>query len=277
MAYAPIDSVCIVLANAAVFFAVAFFLGLGVKKLDWRVNYTRKAFSLVVLLMLVVTMPRDWSPVLVTWHARCPDVGKISPLYFAPLAVFPVCMLLFAEPLRLRSRFLSTAFLAIDRPEDRPHTLRWFVSSYVLTIIIALGMYRLAQDADYVGYHMADAVFIAAFVSGIGDALAEPIGIRFGRKTYRTREFLGDRVYERSYAGSACVFASAVIAVTLLAMQNYWGISGTTAALLVYPLALTLAEAKSPHTWDQPFIFLAAALAAPVFAEIAPILRQVMG
>jgi phytol kinase len=24
----------------------------------------------------------------------------------------------------------------------------------------------------------------------------------------------------------------------------------------VFPLALTLAEAKSPHTWDTPFLFM---------------------
>ena len=63
--------------------------------------------------------------------------------------------------------------------------------------------------------------------------------------------------FTRSWEGSACVFVSAILAV--LAVYSEW--KNTTRfviALVFIPIAMTAAEAFSPHTCDTPFIFLVA-------------------
>ena len=91
-------------------------------------------------------------------------------------------------------------------------------------------------------------------VSGLGDAIAEPIGLRFGRHRYRVLPFTGIRV-KRSYEGSASVFAVSLISLGLL------GFADPTAYLTPIDL-LTLAalssavEALSPHSWDNATMLL---------------------
>ncbi len=99
-------------------------------------------------------------------------------------------------------------------------------------------------------------------VNGLGDGLAEPVGIRFGKHKYQTRALWHNgRVcsgeFIRSFEGSACVFFSSILAV--FAVYSEWG--NTTRfiiALFLTPIVMTAAEAFSPHTCDTPFIFLVA-------------------
>jgi len=97
-------------------------------------------------------------------------------------------------------------------------------------------------------------VFVAIIINGIGDGLAEPVGIRFGKHKYKTRALCTNRTYTRSYEGSACVWLSAYLGV-LIAISAF-----TTTqfiiALIVIPPFSTLAEAFSPHTVDAPALFL---------------------
>ncbi|PKK86133.1 MAG: hypothetical protein CVT48_02405 [Thermoplasmata archaeon HGW-Thermoplasmata-1] len=52
---------------------------------------------------------------------------------------------------------------------------------------------------------------------------------------------------------SACVFATSFV-VVLLFINSFTIIQFIT-ALIAFPIVMTLAEAKAPHTWDNPFLF----------------------
>ena len=89
--------------------------------------------------------------------------------------------------------------------------------------------------------------------TGIGDGLAEPVGIYLGRHKYWTTSCFGDRKYQRSWEGSACVFLSSVVFVSCF----YYTFESATQfyiALVLLPPAMAYAEATSPHTIDTPFL-----------------------
>jgi phytol kinase len=63
------------------------------------------------------------------------------------------------------------------------------------------------------------------------------------------------------------VLASGFLAVYLLRGQldaTQFGL-----ALAIVPLAMTLAEAWSPHTWDGPFLYLAGGASTVATLELA--------
>ena len=181
--------------------------------------------------------------------------------------VFLLCIGTFVRPLRDKSVFLATAYTAIDRPEDRPFTLLWVSTQVVATyLVIALMVLWLAQ------YGKQPLIYIAVLVAGIGDGLAEPVGVRFGKRKYRVKALFTDRSYTRSLEGSACVFFSAVLAIVLLKPH----LTGTQLllAFAIVPLAMTLAEAFSPHTWDGPFLYLVGGLSLVGVLELSGMIQN---
>ena len=100
-------------------------------------------------------------------------------------------------------------------------------------------------------------------ITAFGDGLAEPIGVRFGKHNYQTRDLFGNRVYTRSYEGSAMVFPTTVI--TLSASSDLFSSSALFCLFLVLLLLMTATEAHSPHTWDNSFLYLIGGLAIYVF------------
>ena len=96
-------------------------------------------------------------------------------------------------------------------------------------------------------------IFIPVLINGIGDGLAEPVGVRFGRLKYRTRALFSRKRYVRSVEGSLCVFITSII--VLLYYKPFFTGEEWLVALLTLPILMTLTEAVSPHTWDTPFLF----------------------
>ena len=142
-------------------------------------------------------------------------------------------------------------FASFDRPEDRPHTLYWFVTQIIGGYAVLLPMSAIFDRRD-----ISNLLFIPILIHGFGDGLAEPVGIRYGRHKYNVRAFLDrSRRYTRRYEGSACVWLAGIVSVR--AFQTSFTTAQLLAALIVVPLLTTLAEAWSPHTWDTPYMFLA--------------------
>lgn len=219
---------------------VAYLSGLLVLRLGVRVNYTRKIVHFTVFLV----------PILVA------DVFPYEPTLPTTLTsggILVGLLLGITRPVRERASGVATMFRAIDRPEDRPYTLVWLstqvAAGYAVLIPLAVAFEALGAMA---------LVYIPILVNGLGDGLAEPVGVRFGRRTYRVRALGTDRVYTRSLEGSACVFGAAVLVLLLtrdlFAPAQFW------AALLLIPPVMTLAEARAPHTWDSPYLFAAGGL-----------------
>ncbi|QDZ22881.1 hypothetical protein HOP50_09g54290 [Chloropicon primus] len=223
------------------------FVGYFVVTREWRIGYGRKILHFCLFA----------SPVLVN-----SIFGEIDTKVMGLSWLALVCQAYFfilLKPIRRRLPIpFLLAFRAMDRPKDRPYTVPWlWVQSFFGFLAMLLLQIYLSSK------NLSDAFFlIPLVVNGLGDGLAEPVGIRFGKHKYQTRALFykgkfcsGEFI--RSLEGSACVFFSAVMAVFM--MYNEW--QNTTRfviALAIVPITMTAAEAFSPHTCDTPFIFLVA-------------------
>lgn len=249
------------IANALVFLVASYSLGRLVLEHGWPVGYTRKILAVTLYATPFVT--GYWWSAGLTWWTITLAAG-----------INLLCVGLLSERFRSRSTVLATAFAAIDRPEDRPFTLIWLITAIAATwAVVMLWHATLPMHPAF--------LMIAFFVSGIGDALAEPVGLRFGRHTYTVRALGTARLYTRSLEGSACVFLSAVVGLVLahqfagkfllgVSFASVFPVTGQFALTLVLvPLFATIAEARSPHTWDQPFIIASCGIAFYAAQEIA--------
>ncbi len=157
-------------------------------------------------------------------------------------------LLIYIKPLRNNSKIIERMFLSFDRPEDRPNTLLWLTTQITVgyLILIPMTIYFFA-----VGY--AELILIPLLVNGIGDGIAEPVGVKFGRLRYKTYALFSKTKYERTIEGSACVFFTSVF--VLIYFHSGFTPSEFVFALIIFPIIMTLAEAFAPHTWDTPFLF----------------------
>ena len=202
---------------------------------DVKVNYTRKInhFALFFLPMyLDKIIPYGKSIEFITIG------GFLSVL----------TLIIYIHPVRSRIHFVKRMFLSFDRPEDRPYTLKWLSTQIAAGYLIIIPMIILFAKAGYMNL-----IFIPILINGIGDGLAEPVGIRFGRLKYKTYALFSKRKYVRTVEGSACVFITSIIVILLF--QSSFNPAEFICALIVIPIAMTLAEAFAPHTWDTPFLF----------------------
>lgn len=240
--------------KAIVLYACAYLLGLWVIRRGIRFTYTRKILHFVLFFF----------PLLLADHLPYPASTTTTLLSGLILLL---CIGTFVSPLRSRSVFLSTAYAAIDRPEDRPFTLLWVSTQVVATyLVIVLMVVWLGQ------YGKQTLVYILVLVAGIGDGLAEPIGVRFGKRKYRVKALFTNRSYTRSLEGSACVFLSAIFAVLIL--REHFNAIQLLLAFGMVPVAMTLAEALSPHTWDGPFLYLVGGASLVGVLELSSILQH---
>ena len=136
---------------------------------------------------------------------------------------------------------------AIARERDAPHRTWYIVVPYLATLVGGLVAAAWFPRTAVIGY----------LVCGIGDAVGEPIGVRFGRHRYRV--LIPGRVpCERSVEGSLGVF----VASTIAAFVGGLSIPGVEAglplvlrAVLVGFVAAVL-EAVSPHGWDNAVLMI---------------------
>ena len=201
-----------------------------------KVNYTRKInhFALFFIPMFIDNI----IPVQ-------PSIELLIIGSFVAIA----SLIIYIKPIRTNSRLIQRMFLSFDRPEDRPNTLLWLTTqtavAYLIIIPIVIYFYKIGYE---------DLLLIPILVNGIGDGLAEPVGVRFGRLKYKTYALFSKIKYERTVEGSACVFFTSVIVI--ISFQSGFTSSEFICALIVFPIVMTLAEAFAPHTWDTPFLFL---------------------
>ena len=225
-----------IIVLACSFLSTLCLCGLLVKKKDIKVNYTRKIVHFAIFFL-----PFFLEPIFF------PEPGShVQPIgMMVNLSIF----FLFLKPIRTRFKFCNLAFMSMDRPEDRPHTLKWiFLQNFLaFLVMMPLGMFFTINNMEVL-------IFIPIFINAIGDGLAEPIGIRFGKHKYQTYALFSKNKYTRSIEGSSCVFFTSLI--VLIIFSPYFTFMQLVFALLVIPIAMTISEAFSPHTLDNPFLFL---------------------
>ncbi len=210
--------------------------GLLVKHKGVKVNYTRK-INHFILFLVPVFVDRGFA-----YEESFGLFALGSLLAISSLAIY-------LEPVRKKVPLISTMFLSFDRPEDRPHTLLWLSTQIAAGYLVLLPMIMLFYYHDLMHW-----IFLPILINGIGDGLAEPVGVRFGKHSYQTHALFTRKKYIRTFEGSACVFLTTVIVLAL--HYNYFTAGQLVAAIVIMPPLMTLAEAFSPHTWDTPFLFL---------------------
>jgi phytol kinase len=154
--------------------------------------------------------------------------------------------------MRSRVKLFAYAYVSWDRIEDRPYSMRYDQIEDLFRFAIYLPFMILFGESSLI-------VLIPNLVNEFGDGLAEPVGIRFGKHTYRARAIWYDGRFwsgnfVRSIEGSATVFV-----VSLLILSFYSASFTPTqyiVTLAVLPLLMTTAEAISPHTGDGPMLAL---------------------
>ena len=157
-------------------------------------------------------------------------------------------LIIYIKPVRNKSNFIQRMFLSFDRPEDRPNTLLWLSTQTAFGYLVIIPFLILFSTSGY-----EYLIIIPILVNGIGDGLAEPVGVRFGKHKYQTYALFSKVKYERTLEGSACVFITSV--VVILFFQSGFTSSEFIYVIIIFPIVMTLSEAFAPHTWDTPFLF----------------------
>lgn len=135
-------------------------------------------------------------------------------------------------------------FEALAREADGPDRRRNVFRSYFATLLGGLWNNTIFPAYAAVGY----------LVTGLADALAEPVGTRWGRHRYRITAFSGpDHPVYRSLEGSAAVLLCSLAVVwaylaTTGPWQNPWW---TVLVATVVALTVTVVEALSPRGTDN--------------------------
>ncbi len=223
------------LLKIVILYAVMYGSAQLVLRLGVRVNYTRKInhfalFFVPVLLWLILGYEHT-------------DVTRVISSIVLALGIVPLI-----GPIRRRVPFFATLFVSLDRPEDQPNTMVWLVTQVLAGYLVILPVMLVLERMS-----VGDLIMVPILVNAIGDGLAEPVGVRFGRRQYTTRAIFSQRRYVRTLEGSACVFAAGVLVV--LGHAAYFTTVQLVAALVAVPVVMTVAEARAPHTWDTPYLF----------------------
>ena len=131
---------------------------------------------------------------------------------------------------------------AMAREKDEPRRTHYVVVAYFATLIGGLLSNILFPRAAVFGY----------LVCGFGDAIAEPVGTRFGKHQYRAPAIRGVRAV-RSLEGSGSIFLVSMLTLILfMAFSPHFALTPHSAlkAILIAGIS-TAVEAVSPHGWDN--------------------------
>ncbi len=226
-------------ANQAVklflLYMIQYGCGLLVVHKSIKVNYTRKIIHFCLFLIPL-------------YLDKVFAYERTLGLFMVGSAISVITLIIYVKPLRKRVPFINMMFTAFDRPEDRPLTLLWLSTQIVAGYVVIIPFIML-----YVAFGMVELVLIPVLITAIGDGFAEPVGVRFGKHKYRVKALFTDKQYYRSLEGSACVFIASLLIIG--AHHALFTPIQFMAAMVIMPIAMTLTEAFSPHTWDTPTLF----------------------
>ena len=210
--------------------------GALVRYLSIRVNYTRKLNHFAIFFL----------PVFIDQQFNAETFTDF--IYLAISAIVSTLTLTaFYKPIRSFFPPFQLMYEGFDRPEDRPYTLTWIFTQFAAGFSVMLPMIWLFGQ-----WGLESLVVIPILINVVGDGLAEPVGVRFGKHEYKTRALFTDKTYVRTLEGSACVLITGFVVIAM--HYEYFTTLQFILAMLFVPIIMTLTEAYSPHTWDTPFL-----------------------
>jgi phytol kinase len=195
------------------------------KHRHWKTGYTRKVFHFLIFISAAVIQAQLGLP------AVC--------VFGAAVSVWVGVAIVLGEGHML--------YEALAREKDAPHRSLYIIVPYFATLIGGVLANIWFGPVAVVGY----------LVTGLADAIGEPVGTRFGRHTYRVPSLRSVKSV-RSLEGSTAVFLVCLPALAgafmllpgqLLSNQQLPFIVGVA-------LVCTLTEAVSPHGWDNALLQL---------------------
>jgi len=145
---------------------------------------------------------------------------------------------------------------AMARETDAPRRTYYILVSYFATLVGGLLSNIIFPHTAIFGY----------LVAGLGDAVAEPVGTRFGRHPYRVPALRGIGAV-RTLEGSCSIFiVSALALIVCAAASDSLALSGRSLLVMTLIAVIsTLVEAISPHGWDNAMMQVVPAWLGAVF------------
>lgn len=199
------------------FFAL-FIAGFCKSKWDWKTGYTRKLFHFFIFISAY-------------FYQKYIGLSGVFVLGWAVTVVLVYACFKGSD---------NRLYEALAREKDAPHRTKYIVYSYLATFVGGVLSNVLFGKFAVVGYAIA----------GIADAVAEPIGTRYGKHFYSVFSFDKQKIAIRSWEGSVGVLVASffVFIGTLSGFDlscNVWMIS------IVFALLCAVTEALSPSGFDN--------------------------
>lgn len=193
----------------------------------WKTGYTRKVLHFLIFSTAVV---------LHMWGGM-PAVNVLG----AGMGLFVL--------LAVRSGAGNFFFEGMAREKDAPRRGYFVIVPYVMTALGGVVSNFLFGGSAVMGYALC----------GTADAVAEPVGVRFGKHPYRVPTLRSVRSAERTLEGSAAVFVVSLL-LSLGFFVSLYGIPFAKAVLASFILsaALVVVEALSFHGADNLTVQVAA-------------------
>jgi phytol kinase len=205
-------------------FACLYFAGWLKNYRGWKTGYTRKVFHFLIF-GTVAGLQVWWGTPMV-----CLFGGMTSLVVFYAIWQGDGHIL----------------YEAMAREKDAPKRTVYVVAPYFATLVGGIASSMLFGNAAIYGF----------LVTGLADAIAEPVGTRFGRHPYKIPTFHGLSL-TRTLEGSTAVFLGSLVAI-LLGNYLLFGLVRFDVLLVLGALVLTGLEAISPHGWDNLVLQVAA-------------------
>lgn len=150
-------------------------------------------------------------------------------------------------------------FEALAREKDSPRRGYFIVLPYLTTALGGLLSNWFFGACTVMGY----------LVGGAADAVAEPVGVRFGRHRYRVPSLRKVEIAERSVEGSLSVLiVSIILSAVFFTAYYHLSLSRSLLSSLLLSLAVVFVEAASPHGADNLTIQVAASGLASFFVHL---------
>ncbi len=203
----------------------------------FKVNYTRKIQHFAAYLVPLISPPTA-------------PLGILPHLWESLFVLFMFLVLI--KPIREFSKFFMLQFNSLDRPEDRPNTLKWIILGNLLPGLLLITIFKPLFETHL---HLPLLASVVVLTVAIGDGLAEPVGTYLGKKKYVVPSWNLKHRYVRSYAGSACVFITALIFLFLF-REQFANPQELWTAVILFPPIMTFSEAFAPHSMDTPVMML---------------------
>jgi len=150
-------------------------------------------------------------------------------------------------------------FEALAREKDSPRRGYFIIVPYLTTALGGLLSNLFFGAFAIMGY----------LVGGAADAVAEPVGVRFGRHRYKVPSLRKVESSERSAEGSLSVFIAAfVLSWTAFFWLYHLSLAHSLLSAILVASLVAVVEAVSPHGADNLTIQLAASGLAYLFVRL---------